>query len=282
MVEPINKLRERCKKNIPPEVYQTRPWYTEKVKRRLSIYITWLLLHTPISANGASTIVIISGLLAGIFFLFGDPFSCFIGTIFFHIEYLFDGVDGEIARYKNSASFSGAYFDGMIHYILESYQFLTIGIGLHIYLNRIDPIFLGIVASFSLIILKITYDLKYKYYFSKIFDPGTQNKAIKRTFTIKSSNLTQNNHTYFYYIVRFITLNPNRILVITAVAVIDLFLYQAEIQFRAMYYLLAFYVAYFPLVSAKGIINIVFNKKIDIEFYSLFSEKHSDKADETI
>ncbi len=86
MVEKISELRKICVKHMTKEELAMRPWYTEKVTRKISIYITWILLHTAISANQISGIMVLVGGAAAIFFWLGTPWFVFVGALFLQLE----------------------------------------------------------------------------------------------------------------------------------------------------------------------------------------------------
>lgn len=119
-VPSIKDLRAQTQGHI------TFPW----PDRLVSIYFTWVLLHTPISANQVTVIDLFFGLI-GCFFLFagGDSYA-FVGGFFLLLFVVFDDVDGEVARYRQSCSKTSYYLEGLCHPIMHPLKFSALGYGL--------------------------------------------------------------------------------------------------------------------------------------------------------
>lgn len=75
-------------------------WYTRIVTRRISIYITYLLIRTSITPNQVTLLAIIFVLISSTLFTFGNNIYTIVGAIVLQLYVLFDCVDGEIARYR--------------------------------------------------------------------------------------------------------------------------------------------------------------------------------------
>ena len=73
------------------------------VIRKLSIRITWLLLHTRMSANTVTIIGILIG-VAGALMLASNRFWVLVGgLVLLQLSFVVDFSDGEIARYRAQA-----------------------------------------------------------------------------------------------------------------------------------------------------------------------------------
>lgn len=114
MVESIRELRKICqdpKKETDDKFCNI--WY-----RPITIYLTKLFLYTPITANQATLLSILSGVLGGFFLILGNNLFDIVGILLLYFYWLLDHVDGEIARYRKSGSLTGEYFDFVAHYIV--------------------------------------------------------------------------------------------------------------------------------------------------------------------
>lgn len=92
-----------------------RWWYV--VFRRASIYVTWALLHTGVTANQvtiASLIVAVGGII-----MVGaaNAWLAVTGYLVLLLYHLLDRVDGEIARVRRVFSLTGIYLDNAGHYL---------------------------------------------------------------------------------------------------------------------------------------------------------------------
>ena len=114
----IRNLRFYCKRvDIP--IYG-------RTLRRVSIYLTWLLVRTPISANQVTILQGIVGIVGAV--LLGYR-KFVLGAIFLHLGFLLDLCDGEVARWKHQESRSGNYLDLIGHRIVIPAMFFGLGIG---------------------------------------------------------------------------------------------------------------------------------------------------------
>lgn len=149
MVESIKELREVCQKGKIERV------------RRISVYLTKLLLYTPITANQVTLLMTSVGIAIGILFSFGIYWYSIIGALLFPFYYILDHVDGEIARYRGTASLMGSYIDQLSHNVI--YPFIFVGISFGVYANShsIIVFIFGFSASIFL-------PLKWLVYFERV------------------------------------------------------------------------------------------------------------------
>lgn len=122
------------------------PWLYFVV-RPISYYPTWLFLKLGVSANKVTFIGLLIGLVGCVFLAVGSYWAAIIGAILVNIRFLFDVIDGNVARYTDSCTKYGTYIDGMTTYIMAPLMFIAIGIGLfnnpdH-YLNSFAHFFFG-------------------------------------------------------------------------------------------------------------------------------------------
>lgn len=119
MIERPSQLRARLqagKENDPG-------WYF--VHRRLSIYVTWALLHTPIGPNAVTGLMMLCGALGA------AMLACPIGWVnaaafgVLYLSFLLDKVDGEVARYRGRTSVHGLLLDRLHHLAIEPLVFLA-------------------------------------------------------------------------------------------------------------------------------------------------------------
>jgi phosphatidylglycerophosphate synthase len=271
MVEKISELRKICVKHMSKEVLAMRPWYTEKVTRKVSIYITWVLLHTAISANQISGIMVLTGVAAAIFFLLGTPWFVLVGALLLQLEYLLDNVDGEIARYRQSSSLTGSYIDGLCHYFIEPLIFIAIGVGLYGRTHSLLIFIASIMAAYFLVLLKIIYDLKGKYILNHLIkNKGQSNNNLQSPEENKNSKLSITAR-----FIRLYSLNPSRILVVNLAALLDLLIIEFGVidcgGVGVLYLLMVSYAIFYPLHCIISLRNIILNKSVDSDYVNLTS-----------
>jgi len=140
-VPPVKELKKLCRKKIETE------WYATYVVRHFSIYITKILLYTPITANQVSFLGVIVGVCGAFAIGYGTFQSGIVGVILLQIGFVFDCVDGEIARYHKQSSVNGIFIDFLGHRIVIPLIFL--GAAFMIYMNtqNIYMLIVGILGA---------------------------------------------------------------------------------------------------------------------------------------
>jgi phosphatidylglycerophosphate synthase len=105
------------------------PWIYFFV-RPASFWLTWFLLPFGISANQATLLSLVVGLLSCISFAFGYEMGFYIGTFLLILFNVMDCVDGNIARIRGTTGPVGRYYDGLVGNI-HVLVYLFIGLGLY-------------------------------------------------------------------------------------------------------------------------------------------------------
>ncbi len=159
MVESLKELNQKVQK---PRYKEVGNWMVRHFERDAALYITWALLHTKITANQVTFLSIMIGLLSALVFMIPTPAGFFWGAVILQLWYLFDHVDGQVARYRGTSSITGIYFDYITHYVVHSSVFL--GISAAAFLKQGNPlfIFLGAVAALFMAFVSMFFDAKYK------------------------------------------------------------------------------------------------------------------------
>src|SRR6185295_13330744 len=105
-----------------------RPIYV--VTRRISIHLTWLILHTGLSPNQVTGLAVSLGLVgSGLLAVPGGVWAL-AGGIALLAHHLVDKVDGDVARFRRTYSIVGVYLDELGHGL--AFAGIFIGLGLHL------------------------------------------------------------------------------------------------------------------------------------------------------
>ncbi|MFQ5822875.1 MAG: CDP-alcohol phosphatidyltransferase family protein [bacterium] len=115
--------------------------------RRLSLIVTWLLLNLGLSANQVTLLQIISGILGCVFFAFPKTEFLLLGVLFMQLGFLFDNVDGEIARFQKQVSMTGKYLDTIGHEIVVPFMFFGLAVGCYFRTGNLEVIIFGFLAG---------------------------------------------------------------------------------------------------------------------------------------
>ena len=91
-------------------------WAGRLYMRRVSPYVTRIVLATPIPANAVTAAMIPAGLLAALCITIPGVWAAVLGVLFIQLQLLLDCVDGEVARWRKTFSPLGIYLDQLGHY----------------------------------------------------------------------------------------------------------------------------------------------------------------------
>ena len=116
----IKELRQVCQKSVPE--LDKYPLLFKAI-RVLSIYLTWILIKTPLTPNSITVLGIFSAVLGLFSFMVGWHI---LGIVFFIFCIISDFSDGEVSRYKNLKSKEGTYLDKVHHLYSNAIFFIAL------------------------------------------------------------------------------------------------------------------------------------------------------------
>ena len=105
-------------------------WVADLYLRRISPYLTRLLLKTPITANGVTYLMIFTGVSISAALLIPGYTGIALALFLSQLQMLWDCCDGEIARWRQSQSPKGVFLDRLGHYLTESLIPIALGLRL--------------------------------------------------------------------------------------------------------------------------------------------------------
>jgi len=144
MVESIKELRQICYSNSKHK----RPLYMELVTMRISIYVTKLLLYTPIRADQVTLSMILLAIFGSAMMAFGNLKWMLMGIIVIHFTIILDNVNGEIARYRKEGNMIGTFLEFLYHELCATLVFFSLAYGIFRQTNRPEVLIFGFLASF--------------------------------------------------------------------------------------------------------------------------------------
>jgi phosphatidylglycerophosphate synthase len=127
-------------------------WVADLYLRKLSPYLTRLLLKTPITANGVTYLMIITGISISAALQIPGLFGLFLAFLLSQLQMLWDCCDGEIARWRDSQSPKGVFLDRVGHYLTES--LIPIALAWRIGDGDYELLFLGSLISVLILLNK--------------------------------------------------------------------------------------------------------------------------------
>jgi phosphatidylglycerophosphate synthase len=201
----IKELRDVCQPK--PKSSVNTDTYGYRILRLISIYITWILLHTNITANQVTAIGIVFGWI-GIFLISIPTYSTiFIGFALIYLYVVSDACDGEIAWYRKKPTQAGVYLDQIGH--LTTLPFIFVALGFNLFKTTYDLNILILCFFTTIIILLLQINSKLPRLIDssereKLFFPDVANK--KKFSILVILRKIHKTLTYNLYIVVYIFL----------------------------------------------------------------------------
>jgi phosphatidylglycerophosphate synthase len=124
----IAELREVTQ---PPAIRGRRTaehWTGDLYMRRLSPYLTRVLVRAGLSANAVTALMIVSGAASGFALLIPGLWGALVAVLLTQLQMLWDASDGEVARWRGTSSPLGVFLDKVGHYLTESLIPLGLGV----------------------------------------------------------------------------------------------------------------------------------------------------------
>jgi phosphatidylglycerophosphate synthase len=182
-IPPIKDLKKICQTT---ESAKNDSFIGKYLIRNVSIYITKILLYTPITGNQVTMLWFFFDLTGIVLLAMGKYWISILGVISLIISYILDCTDGEIARFRNSCSNRGGYLDRLFHDIVAPGIFAGLTFGIYAKSHDYKIFVFGFLASIF-IILMVIFDIEK----SLVLRSGTNrqhNKEQKNIFVRTEKN----------------------------------------------------------------------------------------------
>ena len=188
-VDPIQTLRQICQ----DPVRDNNDLAGALFGSRISIYVTSLLLRLGLSPNFASRTMLLFGVV-GSLGLLAPGWWRVLGLSLITLAFVFDCVDGEMARYHKIDSFRWAAFDYIHHMSVKCLAFFCLGIGLFLEYGSAWTIVAGSIGSLSWLTLMTVRDLGISLFTKKIVmnDQRSENPAYQRMLEHLAQGVSDN------------------------------------------------------------------------------------------
>ena len=124
----IAKLREVTQPDSVRGRANSEHWVADLYLRKLSPYLTRILLKLHFSPNAVTWLMIFTGISAGLSLLIPGITGVLLAVVLGQLQMLFDCCDGEIARWKKKFSPTGIFLDKLGHYSTEATIAVALGL----------------------------------------------------------------------------------------------------------------------------------------------------------
>jgi phosphatidylglycerophosphate synthase len=103
-------------------------WTADLYQRRISPYLTRVLLSTSLTANAVTVLMIVTGAAAGAALLVPGILGALLAAFLGQLQMLWDCCDGEVARWRQTFSPAGFFLDKLGHTVAESAIPVALGV----------------------------------------------------------------------------------------------------------------------------------------------------------
>jgi hypothetical protein len=124
-------IAELRKVTQPPSIRGRRSaehWTGDLYMRRISPYLTRMLVRAGFTANAVTALMIVSGAASGFALLVPGLWGALLAVALTQLQMLWDASDGEVARWRGTSSPFGVFLDKVGHYTTEALIPLLLGV----------------------------------------------------------------------------------------------------------------------------------------------------------
>lgn len=154
MVEPISELRKRVQE--PVRKYNDIAGYL--VGDRVSIHVTRAFIALGLSPTVGTIAFLVFGLIGSVLATFGEWWAV-AGFACVFLYYVFDCVDGEVARYHGREKIVWGFHDFMFHLYVKTAFFVCLGIYAARKTGHDWMFFFALSALIATLFVKFLYDV---------------------------------------------------------------------------------------------------------------------------
>lgn len=161
----IGELRARVQKARHREIGN---WLARRVARPTAVYGTWLAVRLGLSANQLTAAAWLCSMAAAAAIGCGDRGMFLTGLALAHLAFWLDHVDGQVARWRGTASLDGVYLDYLMHHASGLATGFALGFGLA--RRSGDPTWAiaGLAIGGGWTFLGLHNDCRYKAFFQRL------------------------------------------------------------------------------------------------------------------
>lgn len=171
----LAELERSCQK---ADFRTSGTWMARHVSRPLALYITWFVLPWRISAHAMTMAALACAIAAAAAFAAGGITAWLAGAALLQVWYLFDHVDGQLARYHRTASLDGVQLDYLMHHLVNLLIPWGVGYGCTRSTGTDGWLLLGLCWSVGLLLLGLANDTRYKAFIARLKETPDELRVI--------------------------------------------------------------------------------------------------------
>ena len=156
---PPAELERRCQK---PDHRRLGNWMARRVSRPAALRITRVVAPWGVSANLTTLVAWAGGVAAAAAFGWGTVWGWILGAALLQLWYLLDHVDGQLARFRGTASLDGVQLDYLMHHTIN--LLVPVGVGCGLFVSSAEPLWPagGLLWGVSSLLITLHHDARYK------------------------------------------------------------------------------------------------------------------------
>ena len=161
----LAELRARVQKDRHREIGN---WLARRVARPSAVYGCWLAVRLGLSAHHITAAACIASLAAAVVIGTGERSMFVLGVALAHLGFWLDHVDGQVARWRGTASLDGAYLDYLMHHATNLALGFALGYGLTVRSGDSRWTIAGFALGAGWALLSLHNDCRYKAFFQRL------------------------------------------------------------------------------------------------------------------
>ncbi len=257
MVESLKELNKICQK---PRYKEAGNWMVRHILRDAALPVTWLLLHTPVTANQVTLASLGVGLFGIFLIAFPGHGNFLAGALLLQFWYFLDHVDGQIARYRGTSGLTGRFFDFLTHHLIHGVIFFSLGFYSYHISGNLAFVVWGFLASVAMMTFNLVHDTKYKAFMERMKSAKTIQVLEQPASASAASQEAGFLHKGFSLLHKLAEIH----VLMNLLTVAALLQYKALLDLRALLFI--FYGIGVPVLALVKITFLIMRREIDHEF----------------
>jgi phosphatidylglycerophosphate synthase len=161
----LAELRARAQKGRHREVGN---WLARRIGRPAAIYGSWMAVRLGMSAHQVTCLALAASLSAAALIATGERGLFVAGVAAANLAFWLDHVDGQVARWRGTASLDGVYFDYLLHHVANLTLGFAVGYGLAARSGDPRWALVGFAIAGGWALLGLHNDCRYKAFFQRL------------------------------------------------------------------------------------------------------------------
>ncbi|MBX7167148.1 MAG: lipopolysaccharide biosynthesis protein [Pirellulales bacterium] len=157
--------RARCHK---PGADHLGNSYARWVARPVALQVTRLVAPWGLTAHQATGLALVVAIAAAGCLAVGTPSALLAGAVLLQLWYVLDHVDGQLARFRRTASLDGVQLDYLMHHVVH--LLVPLGLGWGVFRTTLNPVWMaaGLLWGLGLLCLGLWHDARYKAFVQRL------------------------------------------------------------------------------------------------------------------